>query len=137
MASRPNPKIDIGAVDCSCALLLCDGNEVDNPIVYCSEAFEKLSGYRGDEIMGVNCRFLQHPGGRRSAAQGMSRIDSTNISMLKQQIEAQEEVQTEITNYTKDGRAFTNLLTVIPISWDTDGKRYFVGFQVEKQAYYT
>ena len=96
-----------------------------------------MSGYRSDEILGVNCRFLQYPGGLRSTAQGASRIDDAEISMLKRKIEAQEEVQTEITNYTKDGRAFINLLTVIPIQWDTDGRKYFVGFQIERNTRYT
>ena len=34
----------------------------DNPIVYCSEGFCKLTGYKRSEVLGRNCRFLQGPG---------------------------------------------------------------------------
>ena len=30
----------------------------DNPIVECNQAFVTLTGYRSDEIIGHNCRFL-------------------------------------------------------------------------------
>lgn len=63
MVSRPNPKINIGMVDLSCAFTLCDTSKPDSPIVYCSEAFEALTGYKSDEILGKNCRFLQSPRG--------------------------------------------------------------------------
>ena len=60
---RPNPKIELGAVDSNCALILCDTLAQDSPIVYCSEAFEHLTRYRRHEILGRNCRFLQSPHG--------------------------------------------------------------------------
>lgn len=50
-------------VDLSCAFTLCDTSKPDSPIVYCSEAFEALTGYKSDEILGKNCRFLQSPHG--------------------------------------------------------------------------
>ena len=31
----------------------------DNPIVYVNSAFEEISGYPADEVLGYNCRFLQ------------------------------------------------------------------------------
>lgn len=47
-----------------------------------------------------------------------------------------EEAQVTITNYRKDGSAFINVLTAIPISWDAsaDGRRYIVGFQANRGA---
>ena len=33
----------------------------DNPIVECNAAFEALTGYSRDEIIGRNCRFLAGP----------------------------------------------------------------------------
>lgn len=44
IVSRPNPKIDIGAVDLSCAFALCDIHQEDHPIIYVSEAFVRRSG---------------------------------------------------------------------------------------------
>ncbi|GAB7355682.1 hypothetical protein MBLNU459_g6386t1 [Dothideomycetes sp. NU459] len=63
VVTRPNPKIDLGMVDWSCAFTLCDTFARDTPIVYCSEGFEKLTGYTSQEVIGRNCRFLQSPHG--------------------------------------------------------------------------
>lgn len=46
-----------------------------------------------------------------------------------------EEAQMTITNYTKYGTTFTNVLTAIPISWDaSNDRRYIVGFQANRGA---
>ena len=45
MVSRHDPKIDLGPVDLSCAFVLCDLTLEDHPIVYVSNAFERLTGY--------------------------------------------------------------------------------------------
>ena len=45
VATRPNPEINIGAVDLSCAFVVCDAELDDFPIVYCSDNFERLTGY--------------------------------------------------------------------------------------------
>lgn len=58
---RQNPTVELGAVDASCALLMCDLLQPDYPAVYASEAFEALTGYTQQEILGRNCRFLQAP----------------------------------------------------------------------------
>ena len=42
--------------------VLSDPSLPDNPIVYCSEGFCNLTGYKRSEVLGRNCRFLQGPG---------------------------------------------------------------------------
>ena len=159
MAGRPNPKINIGAVDSNCAVIVCDTHADDNPIVYCSEAFEVLTGYQREEIVGRNCRFLQSPLGA-DRKQDIIRIDnnhspntrqenvsrdwggrnkldeenekeSRNLFELKTRVGDKEEVQVMVTNYKKGGRRFRNLITAIPVRWnsDSDELRYIVGFQ--------
>ena len=44
VATRPNPEINIGSVDLSCAFVVCDAEKDDFPIVYCSDNFERLTG---------------------------------------------------------------------------------------------
>ena len=41
------------------AAMLSDARADDQPIVYCNDAFVKLTGYPREEILGRNCRFLQ------------------------------------------------------------------------------
>jgi len=40
-------------------IIITDNLQHDNPIIYCNKAFENISGYSHDEIIGHNCRFLQ------------------------------------------------------------------------------
>lgn len=61
MATRPNPKISLGPVDLSCAFVVSDLSAPDMPIVYVSPTFEEMTGFQNAEILGKNCRFLQHP----------------------------------------------------------------------------
>ncbi|KAH6618095.1 hypothetical protein B0J18DRAFT_271184 [Chaetomium sp. MPI-SDFR-AT-0129] len=59
--TRPNPTISLGAVDASCAIVVCDLTRADQPIIYVSEPFTALTGYTPAEVFGRNCRFLQAP----------------------------------------------------------------------------
>ena len=43
------------------SILIADASRPDIPIIYCNPAFEKLTGYSGEEVIGRNCRFLQGP----------------------------------------------------------------------------
>lgn len=130
VATRPNPEINIGAVDMSCSFVVTDVRKFDNPIVYCSATFERLTGYTKHEILGRNCRFLQAPDGNLKAGGGRKYVDENTAFYLKQKIEARAEAQASLINYRKGGQAFTNLLTMIPIPYDNEVV-YFVGFQVD------
>ncbi|KAE8308737.1 PAS domain-containing protein [Aspergillus transmontanensis] len=131
VVSRPNPKINIGAVDLSCAFVLCDITQNDHPIIYVSEAFERLTGYTEQEIVGQNCRFLQGPEG--VVQKGMKRtfVDDETTSRLRSTIEDRTEIQASLINYRKGGQPFMNLITMIPIRWSSQEYRFYVGFQVD------
>ncbi|KAH7360093.1 hypothetical protein BKA65DRAFT_473262 [Rhexocercosporidium sp. MPI-PUGE-AT-0058] len=108
---RPNPQIKIGNVDSSVALVLCDADVPDNPIVYCSEPFEQLTGYNSTEILGHNCRFLQHP---PSSPTSHGKVHEPNELARKQvrgKVESGEEVGAHFVNFRRDGTLFTNILT--------------------------
>ncbi|KAJ5555494.1 hypothetical protein N7461_003964 [Penicillium sp. DV-2018c] len=131
VAMRPNPKINIGAVDLSCAFVMCDILAEDQPIIYVSEAFERLTGYIKDEIVGRNCRFLQAPDGRIKSGAKRTFVDEQTVHRMRSTIDARNEIQASIINYRKGGQPFMNLVTMIPIKWDSDVYRYYVGFQVD------
>ena len=103
----------------------------DLPIVYCSDAFERLTGYSRFEILGRNCRFLQAPDGKVRTGVKRKYVDDQSVLYLKNQITRRAEAQLSIINYRKGGQPFMNLLTMIPVTWDTDEFRYYVGFQVD------
>ncbi|KAM3426479.1 hypothetical protein MY4824_009951 [Beauveria thailandica] len=131
VASRKNPKIHLGAVDMSCAFVVCDVSMNDCPIIYVSDNFQNLTGYSSHDIVGQNCRFLQAPDGKVEAGTKREFVDNGTVFNLKKMIQERREVQQSLINYRKGGKPFLNLLTMIPIPWDTDEVRYFIGFQID------
>ena len=111
--------------------MLCDILAEDHPIVYVSEAFERLTGYTEAEIVGQNCRFLQGPDG--VVRRGMERkfVDPHTAFQLRTTIDERTEIQASIINYRKGGQPFMNLITMIPICLHSPDYRFYVGFQVD------
>ena len=95
----------------------------DNPIVACNDAFTMLTGYRRDEIVGRNCRFLRGEG-----------TEPALTAMLRDGIRAQQPVMAEILNYKKDGTPFRNALMIAPMFDAAGTLEYFLGSQVEVAA---
>lgn len=146
VASRPNPQIDLGPVDCNAAITVCDTFKRDTPIVYCSEAFTHLTGYDEREVLGRNCRFLQSPPPSverqmpqlsHHTASGGVNPSRSEISRVRSALERREEVQVSLRNYTRSGAPFANFVTIIPVRWqsDSDELRYMVGFQARPQTF--
>lgn len=128
--SRPSPQIELGAIDCSVALILCDLDAPDCPIVYTTDSFCAMTGYPRNEMLGQNCRFLQTPKGRYAGRQ-IKAVDKLAIHRMRQAINNQDEVQLQITNYKKSGQRFTNFLSIIPIKMAGTSQNFAVGFGVE------
>ncbi|MBX7534772.1 PAS domain-containing protein [Qipengyuania sp. GH1] len=100
------------------AVCLTDPRLEDDPIVFCNEAFQQLTGYREVEILGRNCRFLQGPD-----------TDQAQVAKIREAIRDESVVVVELLNYRKDGSSFWNTLHLGPI-YDEDGNlRYFFGSQ--------
>lgn len=131
VATRKNPQLQIGAVDMSCAFVVCDVQQNDCPIMYVSDNFQNLTGYYRHEIMGQNCRFLQAPDGKVEAGAKREFVENDAVRRLKNAIQEGKEIQQSLINYRKGGKPFLNLLTMIPIPWDTDEIRYIIGFQID------
>ena len=105
-----------GLGDCFC---LTNPSKADNPIVYASDGFVKVTGYSRSDIIPRNCRFLQG-----------QHTDRTPIRRLKACIEAREESVELILNYKKNGEPFWNLLYVAPL-YNSDGNvAFFIGGQI-------
>ena len=100
------------------SVCLTDPSLPDQPIVFCNRAFERLTGYAQDEIVGRNCRFLQGP-----------RTDPKQVARLRDAIAGEEVAVVELLNYRKDGTTFWNALHLGPI-YSADGELlYFFGSQ--------
>jgi PAS domain S-box-containing protein len=97
---------------------ITDPNQPDNPLVYVNEAFEDVTGYSREESIGRNCRFLQGP-----------LTDDQRVAEIRDAIEAEEPISTDIRNYRKDGTEFWNQLNIAPVRDDDGDLISFVGFQ--------
>ncbi|MEM7497365.1 MAG: PAS domain-containing protein [Pseudomonadota bacterium] len=105
------------------ALSLANPRLDDVPIVYVNVAFEQLTGYPPQDVVGRNCRFLQ----------GDNTEDEARAK-LRRAIERGEDAEVEITNYRKDGSAFRNALSISPIRDDDDEVVLFLGTQRDADA---
>lgn len=75
----------------------------DMPVVYASPTFERVTGYRPDDVLGRDCRFLQHPEVAPAARQA-----------LRKGSRERTRTQVVIRNVRKDGTPFWNEVTVFP-----------------------
>ncbi len=91
------------------SLLITDAQRADNPIVFANEAFLRLTGYRQEEVLGRNCRFLQGPG-----------TDRETVRAVSEAIRRGEWIEVELLNYTKQAAPFWNRLRLRPL-FDDDG----------------
>ncbi|KAF8903863.1 hypothetical protein CPB84DRAFT_1773572 [Gymnopilus junonius] len=134
VANRPNPRIELGPVDLTCSFVVVDTRRYDHPIVYCSPTFCTLTGYQEQEVIGQNCRFLQAPGGLVARGEFRRHTSHEAVAHMRKSLLADKECQTTILNYKKNGDAFYNLVTIIPVPGGLMGEDseivYQVGFQV-------
>ena len=98
------------------AVCLTDPLEDDHPIVFVNEAFESLTGYAADEVLGRNCRFLQG-----------AETDPEHVRALGEAIGDEDVVVLELVNYRKNGERFVNALHLGPIYDDDGALVYYFG----------
>jgi PAS domain S-box-containing protein len=77
--------------------VLSDPRLPDNPIVYASEGFYKLTGYTRDQVLGRNCRFLQGPD-----------TDPKAVDVIRTAVANGTDATTCLLNYKADGTPFWN-----------------------------
>ncbi|WP_157091373.1 PAS domain-containing protein [Methylobacterium nodulans] len=85
-------------------MILTDPHLPDNPIVFANAAFQALTGYAEEDLVGRNCRLLQGPD-----------TDPATVARIRAAIAEGREIRASILNYRKDGRPFWNELFVCPV----------------------
>jgi PAS domain S-box-containing protein len=101
-------------------MLITDPARPDNPIVFCNDAFSKLTGYSRAEILGHNCRFLQG-----------EETDRQAVADIRDAIERRVSIEVELLNYKKNGERFWNRLLISPVFDDEGQVTYFFASQFD------
>ncbi len=92
----------------------------DMPLMYVNPAFEVMTGYSLEDVVGTNCRFLQ--GNERK---------QPGLTLVREALEQERETVAVLRNFRKDGSAFWNELSLSPIR-NADGElTHFVGIQMD------
>lgn len=100
--------------------IVISANIEGRPIVYCNPAFERLTGYASDEIVGHNCCFLQGEGTEPDA-----------IERMRTAFQAGESIELMVLNYKKDSTPFWNALNIAPIHNADSAVTHFIGVQTD------
>ncbi|XP_072952851.1 adagio-like protein 1 [Typha angustifolia] len=111
----------------ACGLVVTDALEPDLPIIYVNRGFEEATGYRAEEVLGRNCRFLQCRG--PFAHRRHPLVDATVISEIRRCLEGGIEFQGDLLNFRKDGSPLMNRLQLTPIYGDDDIITHVMGIQ--------
>ncbi|KAG8503454.1 hypothetical protein CXB51_001432 [Gossypium anomalum] len=114
------------------SFVVSDALEPDFPIIYVNKVFEVFTGYRADEVLGRNCRFLQY---RDQCAQRRHPlVDPFVVSEIRRCLEEGIEFQGELLNFRKDGTPLVNILKLAPIHDDDGIVTHIIGIQVFSEA---
>ena len=87
-----------------------------NPIEYVNLAFERITGYRAEEAIGRDARFMAAPG-----------MDDDERAKLRQAINERREVKVLMRNLRKNGDLFWNDLTITPVLNEKGLATHFIG----------
>jgi PAS domain S-box-containing protein len=101
-------------------MIITDPRLHDNPVVFANDSFCRLTGYRREEILGRNCRFLQGP-----------ETNPEDVCKIHDAVASTRPIEIDIRNHRKDGEPFWNRLLLAPVFDDAGALAYFFASQVD------
>lgn len=97
-------------------IIVTDVNQRDYPIIFANKAFEVLTGYSKEEVVGKNCRFLQGDD-----------QEQVGLDKIRNALETKSSCSVVLRNYRKDGSLFYNNLRIDPVFNDENRMTHFIG----------
>ncbi|MFZ6861433.1 bifunctional diguanylate cyclase/phosphodiesterase [Undibacterium sp. Ji67W] len=105
------------------AVIICSAQAPDYPIEYVNPAFERITGFRADEVVGHSLESLQ----------GSSQ-DQQNMREIREALREKREGRALLRNYRKDGTDYWNELFIAPVLDEQAQLSHFVVAQYDISA---
>jgi PAS domain S-box-containing protein len=99
-------------------IIIVDAKSPTRATIFVNTAFEKITGYSANEVIGRDCGFLQRDD-----------REQPGIEEIRQAIKNKRSCCVTIRNYRKDGTMFWNELRISPIYDEQDNITHFIGVQ--------
>jgi PAS domain S-box-containing protein/diguanylate cyclase (GGDEF)-like protein len=98
-------------------VVVCDARASGWPVVYVNHAFEQLTGYQKQDLMGRNLSLLQQSDRQQEGLQHIRAAMRQGVAC-----------RTVLLNYRKDGSPFSNELQLVPIKDQRGELSHFASF---------
>lgn len=98
------------------SILIADASKPDTPLIYVNPAFERVTGYSRDEVVGYNARFLH---GKETDQPG---LDEIRAALREGRVG-----EALVHNYRKDGAPYWNDLRIAPVHDGQGRLTHFIG----------
>jgi diguanylate cyclase (GGDEF)-like protein/PAS domain S-box-containing protein len=99
----------------------CEGS--NNLIEYVNPAFERVTGYTSDEVIGLDPRFMAAPG-----------LDANERATVRKAVKERRAINVVFRNLRKDGGLFWNDLSITPVLDEKGTVTHFIGVVVDVTA---
>jgi len=105
------------AIESSVSAICITNNLVpDNPIVYVNPAFERITGYTSQEVVGRNARLLQG-----------TDLAQPELMTIRAALHDERPCHVVLRNYRKDGGRYWNELNIAPVRNDAGTVTHYIG----------
>ncbi|GAA6623633.1 PAS domain S-box protein [Scytonema sp. NUACC26] len=101
-------------------IIITDASIPNSPIIYANRAFEQITGYSIEEVLGRDCRFLQN-----------GDTDQPGLVQLRNAIFQRKGCTVVLRNYRKDGSLFWNELSISPVHDSSGNLTHYIGIQTD------
>ena len=97
---------------------IADARQPDLPLVYVNQAFEQMTGYSREELLGRNCRLMQRADRRQAG-----------VKIIRAARAKGQSVRVTLRNYRKDGTLFWSDLSLTPLFDEKGELTHYIGVQ--------
>jgi PAS domain S-box-containing protein len=101
-------------------IIIADASIPNGPIIYVNPAFERITGYLGEEVIGQNFRLFHS-----------AEINQPGLEELNAAMEAGKAATVILRNYRKDGSLFWSELNISPVHDQTNKLTHYIGIQTD------